>query len=145
MRSQTRYVSRQLPTPTQRKKIAKLAENCILGWTLQGDVAGLTTYTTRRHRIVFYPARPADQPPSPDQIFFRSIFKSAIDLWQAMSKPQQQTWQKAAQQSHANIPPTALIVAALMPGQQSTIRTIEQTTKTKLLDDQGLPYLTLQP
>lgn len=62
-----------------------------------------------------------------------------------MSKPQQQTWQKAAQRSHANIPATALIVAALMPGQQSTIRTIEQTTKTKLLDDQGLPYLTLQP
>lgn len=62
-----------------------------------------------------------------------------------MSKPQQQVWQKAAQRSHANIPPTALIVAALMPGNTSTIRTIETTTNTKLLDTQGLPYLTLQP
>lgn len=127
--------------PTQ-KKIAKQARSGCLALKLQGDVAGLTTYTTRRGRIVYFLQAPPNQPMSADQWYFRSQFRAAIALWNAMPKPQQQAWYRACKKAHLRIGPTALIVAAMMPGRTSDIRTIEKQSGEQLLDTTGMPLLT---
>lgn len=118
-----------------QKKIAKQARAGFLSLKLQGDVAGLTTYTSRRRRIVCYLQAPPKEPVTPDQAFFRSRFTFAIAAWRAMPKSQQLQWYQACKRANLRLGPTALIVAAAMPGQIATIRTIERQTATKLLDE----------
>lgn len=122
-----------------QQKIAKQARSGCLALKLQGDIGGLTTYTTRRGRIVYFIQAPPNQPMSADQSYFRSQFRAAIACWQAMSKQQQQAWYRACRTAHLRIGPTALIVAALMPGRTSDIRTIERQSGERLLDSTGQP------
>ena len=104
---------------------------------MQGDVAGFTTYTTRRGLIVAYPAAPAKDLVSVDQSFFRARFWQATQAWRMMTTAQKAAWRTAVKRCAINIPVTALIVAAGQPKNIPIIRTIERQSNQTLLNADG--------
>jgi hypothetical protein len=58
----------------------------ISGLTLQGDVAGLTTYTSKRRRIVFFPQAPPLSPPTWYQSYQRQLFANAATAWSLLTQ-----------------------------------------------------------
>lgn len=64
-----------------------------LGMYISGDVGGYTVYTTRRGKIVWYPASPALKPPSPLQQKQRLRFKLAQANWRLLSPALVATWE----------------------------------------------------
>ena len=133
----TRSRSRKSNQEAAQAKIAKQAKAGCLALKIQGDIAGLTTYTTRRGLAVFYLQAPPKEPVSVDQAYFRAIFSAAIAQWRLMSISQREQWSLACRRAKLRLGPTALIVASQMPGQLPCIRTIEQQTATTLIDTEG--------
>lgn len=121
----------------RQTKIAKQAKSGFLCWKIQGDIAGLTTYTTRRGRAVVYLQAPPKEPVTPDQALFRSRFALAAAIWQTMSQPQREKWRLACKRAKLRLGPTALIAASTAPQNANNLATIQRQSNVTLFDTEG--------
>ena len=109
----------------------------MLGLTVQGDLGGWTFYTSRRHKIVFYPQAPPLNPASYDQSHYRATFKAAAMNWTALTRPQKSAWTTAAQHASLTITGNNLFMAWFMTRNTPMIRTLERQTHITLLNEDG--------
>lgn len=65
-----------------------------LGLEISGDVAGLTAYTRKNGRKVFYPAAPPTKPPSYAQILCRQAFFAAMATWKSLPLADRQAYRR---------------------------------------------------
>jgi hypothetical protein len=82
----------------QKMRLSQTAIDCmLLGFAISGDIGGLTTYTNRRGRKIWYDFAPPDKPPSWNQIRQRGRFIQAAANWLALTLEQRRQWQRATQ------------------------------------------------
>src|SRR4029077_1702098 len=60
-----------------------------------GDIGGVTCYTDRHGRKVFYKKAPPTKPPSPSQVKQRDRFRRAVTAWKALSTPEKAALERA--------------------------------------------------
>ena len=68
----------------------------LLGHSMQGDLAGMTCYTSQRNKVVWFVKSPPLEPASPTQRTIRNIFVMNANLWRTMSTASRSTWNDAA-------------------------------------------------
>jgi hypothetical protein len=64
-----------------------------IGMVVSGDLAGMTIYTDRFCRKVWFPQAPPCEPPSPMQVKQRWRFKQAMANWVAQSDQVKADWE----------------------------------------------------
>jgi len=64
----------------------------ILGVSVQGDLGGITYYTSARRQLVAFAKAPPLNPPSPKQIAIRSVWSDAAEAWRNLTDEQRETW-----------------------------------------------------
>lgn len=64
-----------------------------LGLNISGDLDGMTIYTTRKGKIVWYPESPADKPPSPLQTKQRLRFRIAQRNYMLLPRATKALWE----------------------------------------------------
>ncbi len=67
----------------------------LLGFRPWGDLGGMTAYTTKTGRVVWYPKAPPQRAPSPAQLAIRNMFCQVADAWRELSEPQKSDWRIA--------------------------------------------------
>lgn len=105
-----------------------------LGLKVQGDIANLTCYTSRRNRIVWYLNAPPDKPPSVAQIGQRNKFRGAANTWRSASQATRDKWNTAARQAHLRLSGYATWTFWIATGRRDIIQTIEHQSGVALLD-----------
>jgi hypothetical protein len=105
----------------------------ISGFTLQGDLCGLTTYTNKRRRIVFYPQAPPLSPPTWYQMFYRQQFSNAAAAWSLLDQASRNDYITSCQFVHAKITGYNLWMKTAMTGDDANATAIEQKTGIPLV------------
>jgi hypothetical protein len=65
-----------------------------LGFNVSGDVAGLTIYTNRKGKKVFYEAAPPRTPPSVWVQAWRRNFKFGMIMWRSLSEQERENYRR---------------------------------------------------
>lgn len=104
-----------------------------LGFRPTGDLDGLTIYTTKRRKTVFYNRAPPTKPPTVTQRMMRSAFRTAALAWQGMPPSQRANWHKAASKAHLYLNGYTLWTYWCTKRDQPTIRTIQHQSGVNLL------------
>jgi len=83
--------------PTKSRLSLKAIDVCLLGFAIAGDLGGLTIYTNKNGRKIWYDFAPPDKPPSWNQIRQRGRFVQATINWMALTTTQRKEWQRATE------------------------------------------------
>jgi hypothetical protein len=75
----------------------------ILGWNIQGDIAGVTAYRSARQRFTWFAATTPKVQPSVPQALQRLLWTAAANAWTAMDSQTKQQWRDTARLAHLNI------------------------------------------
>ena len=101
---------------------------CILGFQVQGDIAGFTLYTDKKNQIVAFLKSPPLEPPSWRQTVMRDRYRWAATRWQSLTPPQRSEWEKATKKASLKLNGVALFVYATTKGDAAAIATIVRQT-----------------
>jgi hypothetical protein len=104
-----------------------------LGLKIQGDIADITCYTSRRNQIVWYYNAPPKDPPSMLQIGQRNKFRGAAATWNTLPALTRLNWELAARRAHLRISGYCLWTFWIATGRRDIIRTIEHQSGISLL------------
>lgn len=104
-----------------------------MGWNAQGDLGGLTFYTSARKRLVFFPKSPPLSPPSTLQLMQRDKFRLVATLWRKLAPGQRAAWNAAQHAAHLGVTGYDLFVHYILRSDEALIRTIEQQTGLTLI------------
>lgn len=104
-----------------------------LGLRPYGDLGGLTCYTTRRRRTVWFVKAPPTCPPSVGQRMQRLRFVAAARAWQSLKPHQRERWNRAARAASLRLHGYNLWIHWEIVHHPPTIRTIEQQTGIQLI------------
>lgn len=105
----------------------------MIGWNIQGDLGPITTYTSRRGRLVLFPRSPPLAPPSPGQAAMRDVWRAAAQLWRLMAPNQRNAWMQLAQRAKLRMHGYALWVYYVRTADRATIETLQRTTGITVL------------
>lgn len=72
----------------------------LLGMTVSGDFAGLTIYTDRHGRKVWYPQAPPTNPPTQRQQYRRQLFKLAVMSYKSLTQHERDALERAVQKTN---------------------------------------------
>ncbi len=72
----------------------------LLGFTVSGDIGGLTAYTDRFGKKVFYPKSPPKEPPTAMQVVVRTAFKNAQAEYSAKPPSVKYDWECLANRAN---------------------------------------------
>lgn len=100
----------------------------VIALTLQGDLAGWTTYTSKKRRIVFFPVSPPRMPATPTQFVYRARFQTLAQQWTSLSEAERNDYATSARYVRANITGYNLWMKAGMTADDQQIQTVEQAT-----------------
>lgn len=106
----------------------------LAGWNIQGDIGGLTCYTSRKRGVVVFIKAPPRVPPSFAQIHQRNRFRAAGQAWQSMGHTEREKWRTLCNRLKLRIGPPALFFYWYLKTAHQHIRTIEHQAATKVLD-----------
>lgn len=109
----------------------------LYSFSIQGDVAGFTTYTTRRGKAVMFPQAPPKQPPSPNQLHTRGIFSAAVWAWRSLSDERREAWQQAAHSGRAQMTGYNLLVQMITAQRTDYVNTIQRRAGIPLITAEG--------
>ncbi len=104
-----------------------------LGWNCTGDIGGITGYTRRNGRTVWFKKSPPLRPPSYHQRVMRNRFRSIATAWNAMPEARRQSWIRAAHAAHLRIGGYALFVWNQFHHDRAAIATIQRLSGEDLL------------
>jgi len=105
----------------------------VLGWQVQGDLAGITIYTSHRKKLVWFPKSPPKVRPSLGQQVTRSKFTQASFAWWALTPAKRADWMRAADAARLRIHGYNLFVYWSTKKDNPTIETIERQTGISLI------------
>lgn len=104
-----------------------------LGFNKQGDLSGLTCYTSRRNQVVWFPKSPPLRPPSTEQIQQRNRFRLVAQLWRAQSQVARSNWRRAAKAAALRITGYNFFTYWQLSSDTSAVQTVERQTGINLL------------
>lgn len=105
----------------------------LLGLRPTGDLGGLTCYTSKRGKIVWFIKAPPTCPPSDWQSSQRNKFRFVAQAWNALPAATREQWHQAEVLSPLSITGYNLFVYWSLTGDDAAIATIERQTGTTLL------------
>lgn len=65
----------------------------ILGLIVSGDIGGITIYSDRHNRKVGYPKAPPKEPPTDNQVYYRTRFQTSQANYMALTPPQKAAYE----------------------------------------------------
>jgi hypothetical protein len=68
----------------------------LFGFTHQGDLGPLTTYTSYKGALVIFPRSSPLNPPSPQQNQMRNFFRLVAQSWRELPQEKRDAWQRLA-------------------------------------------------
>lgn len=113
--------------------------NCI-ALTVKGDLAGMTLYTDRLGRKVWFPQAPPKDPPSPLQVKQRARFQTCITNWNALSQTTKQTWENMSLKAHLVMTGHNLFIHVSLRGAFPLLATLQRQTGISLDDPEFVPW-----
>jgi hypothetical protein len=108
-------------------------ELSLLGFVQWGDFANLTTYRSKRGKLVWFEKTWPDKPPSPKQEIQREIWRAAASQWRELTDDQRHQWALAARRASLCMTGYNLWIYWYISFDDATIRTLEHQTHTTLL------------
>lgn len=105
----------------------------LLGWRPTGDLGGLTGYTSKRGRGVWFLKAPPKEPPTDVQRHCRNKFRLAAFAWTQLDDQARAAWTSAQDLAHMNITGYNLFIYWQLTKDEAAIRTIEHQTGLVLL------------
>jgi len=112
----------------------------LLGFTVSGDIGGLTAYTDRFGKKVFYPKAPPDKPPSPMQAKLRAAFKSAQAEFMGLSPQAKIDWEVLISRSGLCMTGQNLFIHTAMIKDFDVLETIERQAKQNVVHPSPVEY-----
>lgn len=100
----------------------------LLGFWVSGDLCGLTIYTNRFGKKVFFQEAPALKPPSPLQVIQRNRFRTAFQNWKALTKTQKANLELAVNRASLCLTGQNLYVSASLTNRAEVVGTIARQT-----------------
>lgn len=104
-----------------------------IGFRPHGDLAGLTCYTSKRNKVVWFVKAPPTCPPSVGQRLQRIRFVAAAKAWQSLPKGTRNAWNSACKIAGLHLHGYDLWIHWQLVRHVPTIRTIERQTNLQLL------------
>ncbi|MCH8853553.1 MAG: hypothetical protein IID41_13010 [Planctomycetes bacterium] len=98
----------------------------LIGNSMQGDLAGMTCYTSKRNKVVWFVKSPPLKPASPNQRTIRNIFVLNANVWRAFSEDERTTWSAAARRARLRLSGYNLFTWWMRIRDDATLRTIER-------------------
>ena len=101
----------------------------IMGLRVTGDIGPITTYTSRRRKIVVFDKAPPLMPPTARQLIMRGRWRAAAQAWGAMLQVDRDQWIKVAAAASLSIPGYQFwIFAQTKPNSRGIVQTVENQT-----------------
>lgn len=104
-----------------------------LGFRPTGDLADLTSYTSKRNKVVWFKKAPPLKPPSLKQIHQRLLFGNAARGWKQLTQGTRDDWKTAAHRAHIHLSGYLLYMVWTLTPDRGPIRTIERISGITLL------------
>lgn len=98
----------------------------LLGFSMQGDLGGMTCYTSKRNRVVWFVKSPPLEPASPTQRTMRNLFVLNANVWNGFTVDQRASWSLAADAAKLRIHGYDLFTWFMRNRDLATIATIER-------------------
>jgi len=105
----------------------------VLGTIVSGDLGPLTFYTSKRHRLVWFPKAPPDKPPTVWQTYRRNIWRAGADSWRSLPQQERDNWKEATRRARLTITHYNLYLWWFTHDADASIRVLENNTRIKLL------------
>lgn len=105
----------------------------LLGWNPTGDLDGLTGYTTKRGKVVWFLKAPPTCPATQWQIHQRNKFRLVAAAWKGLTQDARQQWSLAEQRGRLNLTGYNLFTYWSITHDDEAIRTVERQTDTTLI------------
>lgn len=98
-----------------------------------GDLAGLTAYSNRKGKVVWFPKSPPTKPASIRQLHQRYLFAAAAQGWRTLCISTQVKWKAAAAAAHLFLTGYTLWMSWRLKPDRGAMRTIERITNIQLI------------
>jgi hypothetical protein len=108
----------------------------LLGWNVQGDLAGWTLYENHLGQVIAFPKAPPKSPPTKWQRIQRSRYVAAAAAWKLLSKETRTNWELATHRLSLGLCGYHLYVHYHVKNDYRAIQTIERQSGLKLLPRQ---------
>jgi hypothetical protein len=105
----------------------------MLGLNVQGDLGGLTFYTSQRGKLVFFAKAPPLNPASPQQERNRNRFRACGYNWARLPRNLKDAWERATKRAGLGLNGYGLFTYWQMTANNATIRTVERRTALALI------------
>jgi hypothetical protein len=107
--------------------------HCYLGLIVNGDLAGVTIYTSRRGHVVMFPKAPPLNPPTISQLSNRAGFRQAAALWRQQTTATKRKWARAVQIAGLRVGGYNAFVSYVVKPQTGYVQTVEHQSGIQLL------------
>lgn len=104
-----------------------------LGFAPTGDLGGLTGYTSKRRRPVWYLKAPPKTPPTCWQLHQRNRWRVYGWAWTSLTEQQRSNWTRAAQLARLKISGINLFFWYQHTHDRAVIRTVEHQSGVNLI------------
>jgi len=118
--------------------------SCI-GMVVSGDVAGMTIYTDRFMRKVWFPQAPPKCPPTPMQLKQRWRFTQAMANWKGQSDQVKADWEELTKRGSLIMMGHNLWVSVSLGGTFDALDTLQHQTGVFVDDPPWIPWPTHIP
>lgn len=95
-----------------------------MGWNATGDLGGLTFYTSKRRKLVFFLKAPPKTPPNFWQRRNQHRFRLAAALWRRLGQAERRRWELASRRLSLRLTGYNLWIYYFTSRDQATIDTI---------------------
>lgn len=113
-----------------------------IGMVVSGDLAGMTIYTDRFCRKVFFPQAPPDKPPSPLQVKQRARFSQAMADWYAQNDQVKADWEQITLRASLIMTGHNLWLHIALTGNLTLLHTLIRQTGVAVADPPLVPWPT---
>jgi len=105
----------------------------VLGYNVQGDLGGLTTYTNKNRRVVWFPQMPPLKPPTEEQNQQRDAIRNAAADWRALTVGERTNWRDAANKARLRITGYNFFTYWKLKNDDGAVHTVERITGITLI------------
>ncbi len=105
----------------------------LLGFRPWGDLGGMTAYTTKRGRVVWFLKSPPRKRPSPAQLQARNSIKLAAQAWRGLTQQERLDWKHSLEMVGSPIIGYHAWVRYCRNRDQAPLNTMERHTGIKLV------------
>lgn len=104
-----------------------------IGFKPTGDLGGLTCYSNRKRKVVWFIKTYSKKPPSIRQIHQRLKFTAGAKAWQTIGITEQQKWHAAAHAAYLDLTGYTLFLCHTLHPMPESIATIERLSGVQLI------------